>query len=206
MAARTRAILPAGWFADDAPVLGGLLQGIGTGWACIYSLMQFVILQTRIGTATGIFLDMSSTDFFGDKLPRAALEQDNYFRARIQNELLRPRATRSAVVLGLTELTGRAPLIFEPGLTSDTGGYTTGGVGYNVGGGWGNLALPFQVFVTAYRPQASGIPLLAGYGTGGVPVYGALSMEPPQMSDADIFSAIPPLMPAATIAWTRLSD
>jgi hypothetical protein len=206
MAGRLRALLPSGWFADEAPVLTGLLQGMGAAWACIYGLIQFVIQQARISTATGVFLDLISSDFFGNLLPRLGLEQDSAFLQRIKDELFRPRATRPALILALQELTGRTPIIFEPRLSSDTGGYTLGGVGYNVGGGWGNMSLPFQVFVTAYRPHGSGIALIAGYGTGGVPVYGDLTMEPPQILDAEIFSAIPPLLPAATVAWTRLSN
>jgi hypothetical protein len=206
MAGRMRALLPNGWFADDAPVLTGLLQGIGTAWSCIYFLIEFAIQQSRISTATGIFLDMISSDFFGSLLPRVDLEPDSLFLQRIKYELLRPRATREALILALQELTGRAPIIFEPRLTSDTGGYTLGGVGYNTAGGWGNISLPFQVFVTVYRPRGIGIANIAGYGTGGIPVYGNSTMEPPQMTDAQIYSAIPPLLPAATVAWTRLSD
>ena len=79
-----------------------------------------------------------------------------------------------------------------------------GGVGYGVAGGWGCLRLPFQFFITAYRPQGGGISQLAGYGTGGVPTYGSLDMVQSQVSDAAIFSSIPPLLPAATIAWARI--
>jgi hypothetical protein len=206
MAGRLRSLLPEGWFADDAVVLGGLLDGLGTAWACIYTLIQFVIQQSRISTASGIFLDMISVDFFGDLLPRLPLEQDSAFILRIKDNLLRPRGTRSAVSAALQQLTGRAPVIFEPALTSDTGGYSLGGVGYGAAGGWGNLSLPFQMFITAYRPQGSGIAQLAGYGTGGIPVYGDPDMEPTPIPDASIVSAILPLLPAATVAWIRISN
>jgi hypothetical protein len=206
MGARIRAILPAAWFGDDEPVLTALAQGIGSCWSCIYGLIQFAITQARISTAQTEFLDLISVDFFGSRLPRLGLEQDSGFLIRIKNELLRPRATRSALILALTQLTGRAPVIFEPSLASDTGGYCLGGVGYAVAGGWGNLGLPFQAFITAYRPSASGIALLAGYGSGGVPVYGSLSMEPTQILDANIYAEIAAVLPAATIAWARISD
>jgi hypothetical protein len=149
---------------------------------------------------------MISVDFFGNSLLRLPLEQDSAFEIRIKNDLLRPRATRSAVSIALQQFTGRAPLIFEPALTSDTGGYTLGGLGYGVAGGWGNLSLPFQAFITAFRPQGSGIAQLAGYGTGGIPAYGNPDMEPTPIPDASIFAAIPPLLPAATIAWVRISN
>jgi hypothetical protein len=206
MARRVRALLPQGWFADDAPVLAGLLTGIGAAWSYVYALIQFVISQARIRSATSSFLDLISVDYFGSVLPRFGGEDDTLYRARIGNELLRPRGTRAALSVALRQLTGRSPTIFEPALTSDTGGYGLGGVGYGVAGGWGNLALPFQFFVTAYRPRGSGIALLAGYGSGGIPVYGDLSMEPAQILDADIIDAVPRLTPVATIAWMRISN
>ncbi len=114
-------------------------------------------------------------------------------------------ATRSALVTALAELTGADPIIFEPARTSDTGGYRVGGVAYGVSGGWGNLALPYQLFITIARPVGGGIAQLAGYGTGGIPVYGSVSWETANISDAELFAAVPPLLPAGTIAWCRLS-
>ena len=210
MAARLKSVLPVGWFSDSSPMLGGLLLGLGQGWSAVYGLIQFVQLQTRVATATGGFLDLISTDFFGAWLPRRSREQDQSFGKRIRQELLRPRATRSALQLALTELTGRAPVIFEPARTSDTGGYTAGGVawggaGVTGQGGWGSLLLPYQIFVTAYRPAGGGIALLAGYGTGGLAAYGDLEMLTTLVSDSDIASAVTRILPAATIAWMRLS-
>jgi len=204
MARRLRAVIPFGWFSDSAAILQGLLESLGTAWSLTYGLIQFVIRQTRILTATGQFLDAIGADFFSNQLPRRSMEDDSGYLTRIENELLRARGTRAAISVALQQLTGNAPSIFEPRLTSDTGGYAIGGVGYGVAGGWGCLSLPFQFFVTAYRPQGGGISQLAGYGTGGVPTYGSLDMVQSQVSDAAIFSSIPPLLPAATIAWARI--
>jgi hypothetical protein len=204
MARRLRAVIPFGWFSDSAVILQDLLESLGAAWSLTYGLIQFVVQQTRILTATGRFLDAISVDFFSNQLPRRSMEDDSGFLMRIENELLRARGTRAAVSRALQQLTGNTPSIFEPRLTSDTGGYTIGGVGYGVAGGWGCLRLPFQFFVTAYRPQGGGISQLAGYGTGGVPTYGSLDMVQSQVSDAAIFSSIPPLLPAATIAWARI--
>jgi hypothetical protein len=206
MARRLATILPAGWFGDDTPMLNAVLEGLGTGYAQFWTLLQAVIAQSRIGTASGSFLDLIAADYFGPPFTREAAEADDAFRTRILEGLLRPRATRAAVSLALTELTGRAPAIFEPALTSDTGGYTTGGIGYCVGGGWGNLSLPYQVFMTLYRPSGGGIAELAGYGGGGVPVYGSLAMETDEVSDATLQAAVPPLLPAGTTAWIRISN
>jgi hypothetical protein len=131
--------------------------------------------------------------------------------------MFRERATRSAVEGVLRDLTGRTPLIFEPAWTGDSGGYTSldgqgGGIAYNTTGGWGNLSLPFQCFVTAYRPNVGGIGQVTGwdgfaggYG-GGAIEYASLDMVQTQVTDADIYSAITGVLPAATIGWTRIID
>ncbi len=200
-----KAVLPARWFGDAAPLLQAVLAGIGTGWSAIYSLIETTQAQTRIATASGGFLDLISADFFGLALPRRSGETDLAFRRRIDEELLRPRATRAALVLALTELTGMAPVIFEPTRTSDTGGYNLGGVGYGVAGGWGSLALPYQFFVTAFRPPGGGIALLAGYGSGGIAGYGDLSMVTTVVTDQDIQAEVVQVLPAATIAWMNIA-
>jgi hypothetical protein len=205
MAARMQAVLPARWFGDAAPLLRAVLAGLGTCWSIMYGLLQTVRAQARIATASGGFLDMISADFFGTALPRRNAEADTLFRVRIDQELLRPRATRAALALALTELTGNPPVIFEPARTSDTGGYSLGGVGYGVAGGWGSLQLPYQVFVTAFRPAGGGIALLAGYGTGGIAGYGDLSMVTTVVSDADIQQAVTQILPAASIAWMNIA-
>jgi hypothetical protein len=206
MARRLLALLPRNWFADVTPMLTAVLSGFGSAMASVFALIQFVIQQSRILTAVGLFLDAASVDFFGTALARRAAEPDAAFRTRICQELLRLRATRAAVTLGLTQLTGRVPIIFEPARSSDTGGYSVGGIGYGRAGGWGNLSLPYQVFITIGRPHGGGIADLAGYGTGGIPVYGNLNMQAAGISDAQIYGSVPPLLPAGTVAWCRLVD
>jgi hypothetical protein len=132
-------------------------------------------------------------------------------------EMFRERATRLAVESVLQDLTGRSPIIFEPTRTTDTGGYTSlsgqgGGFAYNMAGGWGSLELPFQCFLTAYRPNAGGIGQVtgwgnfaAGYGVGAIE-YASLGMVQAQVTDADIYSAIKGVLPVATIAWTNIID
>ncbi len=210
MAARMQAVLPP-WFGAPSPILTALLTGIGAIWAFVYSLLTYVTLQTRIATATNIFLDMISLDFFGDNLPRNPGESDTAFRARIDQNILRPQATRAALSQTLIDLTGRPPIIFEPTRPEDTGSYNQGGAGYGVAGGWGDLGLPFQCFVTAYRPQENGIANVAGWNGGGGygvgPIeYADLALASLGISDATIDAAIAAVMPAASIAWTRISN
>jgi hypothetical protein len=215
---RLRAALPTRWFPDIAPVLTGMLTGFAEVWAFLYALLIYVIQQSRIATATGVFLDIIALDFFQGRIIRNVGEPDTHFRLRILSEILRPRATRAAVSQALTDLTGIPPIIFEPSLTSDTGGYNLGGVGYNVAGGWGSLLLPFQAFITAFRPSGGGISGVSGYGniavgistTGGLGGYGQgaiewadLEMVQGAITDADIYATVAAAMPAATIGWTQ---
>ena len=175
MAARIRAVLPGSWFPTSSPrgpspspILDGVLAGLGAAWAAIYSLLSYTRLQTRIATATDLFLDMIAADFFSSGLARRGDEADAAFRLRILRNIFAPRATRAALSRVLTDLTGHQPVIFEPGYTHDTGGFGTfaqggGGMAYGMAGGYGSLELPFQCFVTAFRPSTEGIAQLAGY-------------------------------------------
>ena len=84
------------------------------------------------------------------------------------------------------------------------------GAAYGLVGGWGNLDLPLQVFVTATRPAMPGLGMLAGYGTSsgaygeGTIGYVDLSLIPGHVSDADIQATLCSLLPINAVAWLRL--
>ncbi len=204
--ARIKTVLPTRWFPDETPVLDSVLAGLANAWSGLYSLLGMVRLQSRIATAADQFLDGASADFFGSRLPRRSQEPDAAFRARIQKEMVRDRATRAAVVSVLTDLTGRAPTLFEPARIADTGAYATPSFAYSAAGAWGSFSLPFQVFVTARRAQGTAIANIAGYGTGGPLARASLSMVSGQVTDADIYAAIASVMPTASIAWTSITN
>ena len=210
MLGRLKAVLPGRWFADETPVLDGVLSGFAATGAWVYRLLQAAKTQTRRLSASGGFLDMIAGDFCGSGLSRHAAEGDDALRGRIGRALLREHGTRSAVTSVLLDLTGRAPAIFEPMRPADTGAWNRFS-GYGVAGGWGSLSLPFQCFITAYRPNGSGIGIVAGWGRGaggygrGAIEYASLAMLSGQVTDADIDAAVASVMPAATIAWTRIS-
>lgn len=209
--ARIRAVLPR-WFPDVSPILNGLLNGLAWAGSFIYSLYAYTKLQTRILTATDGWLDMIAADFFGSALRRAANQTDASFRARIIINMFRERATRNGITKVLIDLTGRAPVIFEPLRPLDTGAYgVSASLGFGLAGGYGSQLLPFQCFVTAYRPAGSGIPYVAGYGSssGGYGQasradYAQLSQIQGAVTDADIYSAVDSVKPAATIIWTAI--
>ncbi len=209
MVARLRAVLPARWFADDAPVLDGLLAGLGQAAAQTYSLLSYARAQTRMASASGLWLDLLAADWFGSRLIRRGGEADTQLRARIRRELLRERGTRVALVTQVAQLVGQAPTVFEPARPVDTGAWGVA-CGYGAAGGWGSLALPFQCFVTVRRPHGAGIAMvdgycgaLGGYGRGAIE-YASASLIAGSVSDADIMAAIAGVMPTAAVAWTRI--
>lgn len=211
--ARLKSLLPNGWFRDATPVLDAVLNGIGSALSAVYGLIQYARLQTRIATATDGFLDLIALDFFGSTLPRKAGESDTLYRARIVAALFPERATRRGMYRTLLNLTGRAPVIFEPARPKDTGAYNNGTLAYGTAGAYGSLALPAQAFITAYRPVGQGIPNVAGYGypqgaynTGSQLEYASRDMIAATVTDADILAAIEATKPAGTLMWARIQS
>ena len=151
---RMHAVLPRRWFADQAPKLNAVLGAIATSLSWVYALLQYVICQTRLCTATDDWLDLIAYDFLGLQFTRKPGEGDAVYRLRIQNALLQEAATRKAVASALTQMTGSIPVIFEPANCGDTGAYSTlsggtaqpFGFAYGSAGGWGSLTMPFQFF------------------------------------------------------------
>lgn len=208
---RLKSTLPTRWFQATTPILDGLLSGLASTWSKLYDLLSLTRRQTRLATASGSFLDAIAQDFLGRTLPRRMAEPDSSYRRRIACELVRERDTRGAVIAALTDLTGRTPIVFEPGRPADTGAWN-GRLGYGSAGGWGSLMLPYQCFVTAYRATGSGIASVAGYGiaaggygTGAIE-YAGLAMLTGQITDTDITNTILGVMPTATTAWTRIAN
>jgi hypothetical protein len=211
MLARLKMVLPARWFGDETPILDAVLMGFASAWSQLYGLLATVKLQTRLATASGIFLDIAASDYFGPNLPRGAGEADGAYSARIRANLIAQRATRAGVVAALVSITGREPKIFEPLNPADTGGYNVN-LGYNQAGGYGCASLPMQFFVTAYRPNATAVSNAGGYGIGPggyntVPMFYADTTEFPGMvTDDDIYAAIAGVLPAAGVAWANITN
>jgi len=211
---RIKATLPR-WFSDNSnPYLDGVIAGLASGFVFISQIYDYAKLQTRIKTATDGWLDMIAADYFGSKLKRKPLQSDTSFRARIIANLFRERATRAGVVKVLEDLTGRTPVIFEPSRPADTGGYgVPQSLAYGVIGGYGSMLLPYQAFITAYRPTGSGIPKVAGYGvsvgaysTPSLIQWGSMDMIEGAVTDADIYEAVDSVAPVGTILWTRITS
>ena len=218
---RLKAIIPP-WFSDDSnPILDGLLNAYANVGSAMYAQYSNAVLQTRIKTATGQFLDLISQDFFGltppISLPRGSGESDLSYVKRILDNLLNEKATRRGITNVLTNLTGRAPRLFEMRRPGDTGGYSSGGAGYCVAGGWGNPLCPFQGLVDAYRPIAPGIPGINGYNGGasgysslvtpqGYSAYASLSEAVNPVTDQQIYDAVNATKVFGTTVWVRISN
>ena len=130
MTARLRLLLPP-WFPNQgsAPVVDAVITGIATLLAGVYALITFVYAQSRISSAVGVFLDLAAWDYFADRLLRNAGELDDSFRARVKEELIRPRLTRAAIRTALEEITSNPVRIIEPARLSDVGVWKMRGSG-----------------------------------------------------------------------------
>jgi hypothetical protein len=211
MLARLKQVLPGRWFADNSPVLDALLGGLAAAWSGLYTLLSQVKAQARLATASGVFLDIAAQDFFWGKLPRRVGEADGAFSGRLRVNLVAPRATRAGVERVLQTLTGRVPKIFEPLNATDTGGYNVN-LGYNNTGGYGSMNLPYQFFVTAYRPNDLPISNAGGYNNGpggygaGLLAYASAEEFAGNIGDDEIYASIAAVIPVSCIAWTNISN
>ena len=208
---RLKGLLPPTWFGNSNPILTGALTACSSALAWCYSLYLYAKLQTRISTATDGWLDIAAYDFFGKNLQRSAGQSDDLFRNQMKINLFRERGTRQAIIDILEDMTGKTPYIFEPQRPLDTGSYGGPMIGYGVAGGYGSLMLPYQAFVTAYRPSGSGIPYIAGYSStpSGYSVasrgeYASQSMITGSITDAQVYEAIAAVKMEGTLVWVRL--
>jgi hypothetical protein len=217
-AVRLKCLLPKGWFANNAPILGAVLGAFSDPWAWLSQTLTYVASQTRIETASDGWLDLIGVDFFGDSLRRRSGEADEIYRTRIKSSILMDAGTRQSLIDGVGRLTGSIVQVFEPFNCFDTGGYggtdaPSGGGGgsfaYGSTGGWGSLELPYQVFITIVTGPQEGEPMPIGYGgsrggySAGSLVYTSLSQTPGSLTDDDIRQIVKRLLPVNCVAWLR---
>lgn len=207
---RLKGVIPFYWFAYVAPIRDAILGGLADSAAWCYSFIAYTRVQTRFKTMQGPWLDIASFDFLGDALPRRAGELDPDYSARVTKEILRPRNTRAAITLALTDLTGQTPQLMEMWNPGDCGAYDVPTSGYDVAGAYGDLALHNQIFVTAYRPSGQGIAFVPGYDNpqwgydAASGEYTDQSMVAAPVSDADIYARVASVMAAGFTAWVAI--
>lgn len=211
-------MLPKGWFSDDGPIMGAMLASLADSWTCLSNNIDYVSGQTRIQTATDIWLDLAGADYLGTLIERQSDEADDAYRSRIKACLLTSAATRSSLVEGIAKLTNATAQIFEPSNCLDTGGYGNSvsppteagyGLAYGLSGGWGSLELPYQVFITIMTQPLPGEPSPTGYGvpgggySAGSLVYCKIADVPGTLTDDDVRQTILRLLPVNCTAWIR---
>lgn len=242
--------MPTRWFPSVAPRLNAILQAPALLFSLAYAMLTFSKAQQRIATASGSFLDLAAADYFGpDGLTRLEFEGDPAYRARIKYSLTAPRGTLAGMAGMLKQLTGNDATIFQPNLPSNCGGLGTlanpgiGGGGLfwglgippnygsfgGLGGAFGTLTMPAQVFITV-PPPVTGFNVFGGYGgfadkaapvSGGGFGLGSLaspgagggavafidpSSIPGLVTDDFIYQQIANWMPAGYTAWVLISD
>lgn len=214
---RIKATLPGKWFGEQTPVLDSVLRSLSQGWISLLGLLDYSVTQTRMTTASDIWLDLISCDYFNRRLRRRQRETDDSFRSRISKELLRDRCTRPALNDLLCDLTGQAPIIFEPTNPRDTGCYGSTALlgvsvsGYGASGGWGNLGLPFQVFIRAFLAETAGIAMVNGWGGSiggfgiGLSTYIGSGMNSSRPDDSEIYQNVCRTVCAGTIVWMSIT-
>ncbi len=211
MLSRLKALIPPTWYGDSSPIRDAILTGCATSLAWCYSLYRYAKLQTRINTATDGWLDIAAYDFFGKNLSRSAGQSDDLFRNTIHTNLFRERGTRQSIINILEDLTGKSPDIFEPSRPQDTGAYASPTLAYGLAGGYGSILIPYQAFVTAYRPDGSGIPYVAGYNAASAGYsdasrgeYASQDMISGLITDAQIYEAIASVKMEGTLVWVKI--
>lgn len=216
--ARLKSLLPARWFSDPAPVLGALAGGLADGLSGAYGQIIYAKAQTRIATAVDVWLDLIAFDFFALRFRRRKSQSDASFRAAISKEIFRVRATRPGMAQAIFDLTGVAPIIFEPANPRDTGAYGMPTMGYSCAGRYGSIALVNQVYMDVCRPLGQGIPLIGGYGSSAVGYsnpagayegrgeYVGLDQVTGPVADLDIYATVEAVRPIGVTVWTRIED
>lgn len=203
------------WFGSDHINLDSILAAFVDTASFHYQQYLYVVLQTRIKTATDINLDIISSDFLGDELPRRTGETDDSFRTRILATLLREKATRQAMINAIFNLTGIKPIIFEPWNASDCGGYNVyQKMGYNTAGAYGSGSFAYQAFIDVYVDPYQGMSRYSGYNNyfggynavGGLADlwYGGSSIQQTIISDSDIYKLINLTKVFGTVIWTKI--
>lgn len=166
---------------DTTPVLDGLLTGAGFVGAMIYAQIQYTKTQTRILTATDGWLDYVANDFFGNDVTRAVGETDTTFRAFIEKNLLRQKATRPSLTSVVFDNTGENPVIVEGMLLTDLGVTNVGTLACNQDGGYAGAGLGFQTWVDVFR-NGSGL------------------------SDAQLYQLVESVRPVGTTDWVQIQN
>ena len=152
---------PSGLHYGLAMALSENIETIGSGVLYAYNAQ-------RLQTATDDALVLFAQDFFGNTLPKKSGESDDSYRARIQQNLFKPKLTRQAITLFVTDLVGQAPRLMSPNNPGDTAAWGWSGWDADLPdlpSRWGNPALAYQGFIITELPNV-------GTNEGSIPLWG----------------------------------
>ncbi|WP_051949301.1 hypothetical protein [Methylosinus sp. PW1] len=160
MMLRLRSHLPKGWFPDVAPGLDAVLSMPATAFRYVWDQIVDAKAQSRISTATGVWLDLAAYDFLGTRVMRRKDQSDDSFRTRVKAEILRERVTKAGMKKMLTDLTGKTPTIFELWDANFSGGLDAGF--YLDYSPLGETSLPYQCLMDVPRQPTTGEAWVGG--------------------------------------------
>jgi len=110
------------WYGEDSVFQKASLEGFAAAYHFDYTLLDYIIKQSRLATATDFLLDLAAEDFFNGFLRRSPGEDDDLFRKTILVNVLREKATKTGIAKFLKDYTGYEPIMFEPWNYEDVGG------------------------------------------------------------------------------------
>lgn len=184
MLGRLKSLIPYRWFANVAPIRDAVLGGVADSLAWCYSYVDYARLQTRLKTATGVWLDIAALDFLGLRFRRKKGQADASFSIALRKEIFRERATRPGMYAAVHDLTQTYVKIFEAFNPQDTGGFGAQWALSEDASAWGSTNYPWTMFITAQVPLGAGIPYLSGLNDAPSGFLGASAPDPwaPQFS------------------------
>jgi hypothetical protein len=225
--------LPSRWWSTPAPIRDAILGGFSDVLAQAQTFFFYAKTQMRLATASGFWIDLFSYDYLGLTTVRRATETDAFYAARVKKELVRERVTRAGMIQAIIDLTGMVPVVIEPFMGGDVGGWSTGvgssatpapwgwGTGTPLAGaypGWGS-SIPNQVFMTVYRSGIGvGVANVGGWSTGvgssatptlmgwsqGAGEWVSEDLIVGAVTDQDIYDTINRTKPVGVTIWVQL--
>ncbi len=210
--ARLQGVLPARWFPVGGPLITAVLTGLASTLSIIYSQIACVITQSRVGTATDVWLDGISQDFNNGALPRLIAEGDTAFRARIKANFFAPQTTRAGISQAVTALGCPTPVYFQPSDGKRTQAATASPLATALLERTADITLPFSYFITVRRKPGGGIAgvngyagTIGGYGAGAVE-YADLSMIAGEVTDQNIQNAVAGATAEGVTPWLNITN
>lgn len=201
---RLKSYIPP-WFNSSTPILDAVLKGAATGWSFVYGLYDYAKKQTRIKTSTDEFLDLEAQDFLGNQLQRYPEENDDSYRNRLLANIFPYPPTREGMKQALINLTGRAPIIYEP---SADGCFLNVNAFLNHGA-YG-FDQPYTAYIIAYRPQAKFSDYAYALDQTAFLDRNAFAFSDADfdrhVKDEDIYSLINRVKPYGTNIWVKIED